>query len=115
MQADVAGHFAPSMAAVDLTTERLVSEVLQSADGIAAAAGGMSSAYGQQQPQQQLQQEFRQQPGVFRSAAARSSPTQAGALGGAGSVSRLPGEQQRDQINPSKIQASMLRVQKVNC
>lgn len=106
MQADVAGHFAPSMAAVDLTTERLVSEVLQSADGIAAAAGGMSSAYGQ--PQQQLQQEFRQQPGVSRSAAARSSPTQAGALGGAGSVSRIPGERQKDQEDPIKIQASML-------
>jgi hypothetical protein len=52
----------PSIAAVDLTTERLVAEVLQSADGIAAAAassGGhqpISQQYSQQQQPRYAQQ-----------------------------------------------------------
>lgn len=98
----------PSMAAVDQTTERLVAEVLQSADGIAAAAassGGQQAnsqqysqqqqqryaqqyneqqQYGEQQPmlQQQHQQKFSQQQQRFQPSS-KVSPTkglQAGAL-----------------------------------
>jgi hypothetical protein len=61
MQAD---GLPPSMAAVDLTTERLVAEVLQSADGIAAAAassGGGAQPSSQHYSQQQQQRRFSQQ------------------------------------------------------
>lgn len=65
---DEADGLPPSMAAVDQTTERLVAEVLQSADGIAAAAassGGQqanSQQYSQQQQQRYAQQYNEQQP-----------------------------------------------------
>ncbi|WIA08253.1 hypothetical protein OEZ85_007697 [Tetradesmus obliquus] len=64
---DEADCLPPSMAAVDQTTERLVAEVLQSADGIAAAAASSSiqppntQQYSQQQQPRYIQQQYSEQ------------------------------------------------------
>eukprot|EP00878_Enallax_costatus_P035564 GHUV01039728.1.p4 GENE.GHUV01039728.1~~GHUV01039728.1.p4 ORF type:complete len:101 (-),score=49.47 GHUV01039728.1:480-782(-) len=96
LQSDGVGGFAPSLAAVDLTTERLVSEVLQSADNIAAAAAAASTgdaagqhAYGQQLQQQDARQ---QQQGGSWGGGLKSSPPQTGGLGAGEGVSRILGE-----------------------
>ncbi|KAF8072479.1 hypothetical protein HT031_000138 [Scenedesmus sp. PABB004] len=87
-ESDSAGGFAPSLAAVDLTTERLVSEVLHSADGIAAAAAAAAAAAGAQQAQtQQKQQQQQQQPQQQQQRlGSRVSPAKPGALSAAGSA-----------------------------
>ena len=89
LQADAPGS---AYAAVDMTTERLVSEVLHSADGIAAAAAAAAanaamSASGHYTQQHQLQQQQRQAQQL--GSGSWSPPRQGGMAGAAG---RLQGE-----------------------